>query len=96
MKIKFLKQIILVAGIATTTVSCSSDFVDTEFGQSVEQAPLKSATEVESFVRGIYTSMRSSTYYGRDFSVYAEVRSDEMFSNGYAGYFNSVSNYTMT
>lgn len=96
MTTKFFKHIILATGIATATVSCSSDFVETEFEQSVVAGPLTTSNEVDSFVRGIYTSMRSSTYYGRDFLVYAEVRSDEMFTNGYAGYFNSVANYTMT
>ena len=96
MTTKFLKQIILATGIATATVSCSSDFVDTEFEQSVVAGPLTSSNEVESFVRGIYTSMRSTAYYGRDYIVFAEVRSDEMYTNGYAGYYNSVANYTMT
>lgn len=96
MTTKFLKQIILATGIVSATVSCSSDFVETEFEQSVVAGPLTTSNEVESFVRGMYTSMRSSTYYGRDFLVFAEVRSDEMFTNGYAGYFNSVANYTMT
>ncbi len=96
MKIKYLKQIFLIAGLSAATLSCSDDFVETEFGQSVEQAPLTSLNEVESFARGMYASMRSKTYYGRDYSVFAEVRSDEMYSNLYAGYFNSVYNYTMT
>ncbi len=38
MKIKYLKHILLIAGLSAATVSCSDDFVETEFGQSVEQA----------------------------------------------------------
>ncbi len=96
MKINIIKTAILAIGISATTLSCSDDFVETKFYQDVEQAPLKSLTEVESFERGMYTSMRASTYYGRDYGLYAEVRSDEMYSNGYAGYYNTVYNYTMT
>ncbi|WP_241773427.1 RagB/SusD family nutrient uptake outer membrane protein [Chryseobacterium sp. Leaf394] len=51
---------------------------------------------MEAFQRGMYVSMRSATYLGRDYTVYGEARSDEMYSNGYAGYFNTVYNYTMT
>lgn len=95
MKINILKAAILAIGLTTVAVSCSDDFVETKFHQDIEQAPLTSLTEVESFARGMYTSMRSPTYYGRDYGLYAEVRSDEMYSNGYAGYYNTVYNYTM-
>lgn len=78
-----------------SAASCSSDFVDREFQQSVIQSDLTSLQEVQSFVRGAYVSMRSSTYYGRDFLAYGEIRSDEMFSNGGSGYYNTVRQYTM-
>ena len=96
MKLNILKTILLTAGLSTAIVSCSEDFVETKFFQSVEQAPLTSLNEVESFERGMYTSMRSETYYGRDYTAFAEVRSDEMYSNLYAGYFTTVYNYQMT
>lgn len=96
MKINIIKTAILAIGISAATLSCSDDFVETKFYQDVEQAPLTSLTEVESFERGMYTSMRASTYYGRDYGLYAEVRSDEMYSNGYAGYYNTVYRYIMT
>ena len=90
------KIAILSLGIVNIVSSCSNDFVDREFEQSVIQSDLKSLQEVQSFVRGAYASMRASTYYGRDFTAYGEVRSDEMFSNGGSGYFQTVRTYTMT
>lgn len=78
-----------------TLSSCSNDFVDREFEQSVIQTDLSTVQEVQSFVRGAYVSMRASTYYGRDFTAYGEVRSDEMASNGASGYFNTVRQYTI-
>ncbi|MDR2235923.1 MAG: RagB/SusD family nutrient uptake outer membrane protein [Chryseobacterium sp.] len=96
MKINFLKAAVVAVGVSMTTVSCSNDFVETKFYQDVEQAPLTSLNEVESFARGMYTSMRAPAYYGRDYGLFAEVRSDEMYSTGAAGYYNTVSNYTMT
>ncbi|WP_312075206.1 RagB/SusD family nutrient uptake outer membrane protein [Chryseobacterium sp.] len=86
----------MAVAVSTAVASCSEDFVETKFYQQVEQGPLTSLTEVEAFQRGMYVSMRSSTYLGRDYTVYGEARSDEMYSNGYAGYFNTVYNYSMT
>ena len=39
--------------------------------------------------------MRSASYYGCDFPMIAEIRSDNMFSNNASGYYNTVSNYSM-
>lgn len=85
----------ITAGVAVASVSCSDSFVDREFEQSVIQSDLTTVNEIKSFVRGAYSSMRASTYYGRDFLAYAEVRSDEMYSNTASGYFLNVQNYTM-
>jgi hypothetical protein len=96
MKLNIIKTVLLAVSVSTAIVSCSEDFVETKFYQDVEAGPLTSLNEVAAFQRGMYTSMRAVTYYGRDYTVYGETRSDEMYSNGYAGYFNTVHNYTMT
>ena len=93
---KNIKQTLFLLALSLTGVSCSEDFVKTEFYQSVEQSPLTSSNEVLAAVRGIYTSMRGSSYLGRDYIAYAEIRSDEMQSNGRGGYFNSVRRYNMS
>ena len=93
---KNIKQTLFLLALSLTGVSCSEDFVKTEFYQSVEQSPLTSSNEVLAAVRGIYTSMRSKNYLGRDYIAYAEIRSDEMQSNGRGGYFNSVRRYNMS
>lgn len=80
--------------VGLSTVSCSDDFVERQFFQEVEQAPLTSTQEMQSFVRGIYTSMRNTSYYGADFLAYAEVRSDEMLSTLQGGYYTNVYNYS--
>lgn len=92
---KIIKIGLLSLGIVATTVACSDDFVEREFYQDVEQAPLKTINEVQAFVRGIYTSMRATAYYGADFLAFAEVRSDEMYSTLSGGYYQNVYNYTM-
>lgn len=92
---KIFKIGILSATIALTSVSCSDNFVETEFQQNVTQGPLTTASEVQSFVRGIYASMRATSYYGADFLAYGEIRSDEMYSTLQGGYYTSVYNYNM-
>lgn len=95
MRKNILKYTIACLSIGLTMASCSRDFVETEFFQSVEQRPLVSIEELESSVRGQYNAMRSASYYGCDFPMIAEIRSDNMFSNNASGYYNTVSNYSM-
>lgn len=92
---KIIKIGLLSVSLIGATVSCSEDFVEREFYQDVEQAPLKTINEVQAFVRGIYTSMRATAYYGADFLAYGEVRSDEMYSTLQGGYYQNVYNYSM-
>ncbi|MYZ58674.1 RagB/SusD family nutrient uptake outer membrane protein [Elizabethkingia anophelis] len=86
---------IFSAVIGAVSVSCSNDFVEREFFQEEEQAPLTTVNQIQAFINGCYASMRSATYYGSDFMAYGEVRSDEMYSNLSAGYYQNVMNYTM-
>lgn len=95
MKKRLFSIAIFSASLFTLTTSCSDDFVETEFNEAIIQSDLKSSDEVQAFVRGIYSSMRSPNYYGADYLGYGEVRSDEMFSNTAGGYFLNVQNYTM-
>ncbi|GAA5093252.1 hypothetical protein GCM10023210_23450 [Chryseobacterium ginsengisoli] len=92
---KIIKIGLLSIGVIATSISCSDDFVDREFFQEVQQAPLKTENEMQAFVRGGYDCLRSSNYYGADFLAYGEVRSDEMISNLAGGYYQNVMNYTM-
>lgn len=92
---KIIKIGILSLAMAVTATSCSDDFVEREFFQEVEQAPLTTLNEMQAFIKGGYVSMRTNTYYGADFLAYGEVRSDEMISNLAGGYYQNVMNYTM-
>lgn len=95
MKKRLFTIALLSATVLSFNVSCSDDFVEREFYQNVEQAPLTNLQEMQAFIRGALSSMRSSTYYGADFLAYGEVRSDNMYSNLSGGYYQNVQNYTM-
>lgn len=89
----------MLAVLSTAALtSCSDDFIETEFYQQVQQGPLNTIEELDSFVKGQYVSMRNASYYGCDFLMIGEVRSNNMYSdfaNG-AGYYQTVASYSMT
>lgn len=95
---KYIFRYGILAVLSLTAVtSCSEDFIESEFFQSVPQAPLNTIEELETFVKGQYVSMRSASYYGCDFLMIGEVRSNGMYSdfaNG-AGYYQTVASYSM-
>lgn len=96
MKFRNIKTGVLALSIAVTSVSCSRDFTETVFNESEIASSWKSVGQMHSFVLGALVDMRSQYYYGKDFSIFAEVRSDHMFSNGNSAYYNTVANYEMT
>lgn len=96
MKYLNIKTGVLALSLALTSVSCSRDFTETVFNESEIASSWKSVGQMHSFVLGALVDMRSQYYYGKDFSIYAEVRSDHMFSNGNSAYYNTVANYEMT
>ena len=96
---KYLLKYGMLAVLSTTALtSCSNDFIETEFFQQVQQGPLNTIEELDAFVKGQYLSMRSASYYGCDFLMIGELRSNNMYSdfaNG-AGYYQTVASYSMT
>lgn len=95
MKLNKIKIVVLAITLALVTASCSNDFTETVFNQDEIAGDWKSVDQMHSFVLGAYVDMRQEEYYGKDFQLFAEVRSDEMFSNGAAGYYLTVYNYNM-
>lgn len=92
---KYLIAFSLIALGATAVTSCSEDFIETQFNESKPQEDIKTVEELQSFVFGAYGTMRNASYYGCDFVLIPELRSDAMYSNNRSGYYSTVSNYTM-
>ena len=93
---KYITRTAFVLLGAVTLTSCSDEFLDTEFSNSEEQAPITTVEKLQSFVYGNYSTMRDLNYYGNYFITTSEVRSDEMYSNNRSGYHTTIMNYTMT
>jgi starch-binding outer membrane protein, SusD/RagB family len=72
----------------TFLASCSKDFLEPEVTTSKDvETNVNTAEDLDGIILGAYDRMNAATYLGRDYIVYAEVRSDNAFSNGNSGRF---------
>lgn len=68
--------------------SCSEDFLEPEVTTSKDvETNVNTSEDLDGIILGAYDRMNASTYLGRDYIVFAEVRSDNAFSNGNSGRF---------
>lgn len=86
---KFYGMILLVAVVAAGT-SCSTEDLNPTLEQSKESAnAIQSVGDMEGLLKGAYNRMSLSGYYGRDYLVTNEVRTENVFSNGNSGRFST-------
>ncbi len=80
---------IAIALLTGITTSCNKEALDPTLAQSKEATPesITKIEDVKGLVYGAYNRMTGSGYYGRDFIIWGEVRSDNCFSNGSSGRF---------
>jgi len=70
--------------------SCNTDDLDPSLEQSKSvEGSIKTISDVEGIIKGAYNVFTGSGYYGRDFIINGEVRSDNCFSNGNSGRFTT-------
>lgn len=74
-------------------ISCSEDALEPELStvRDVGDNPISTETDVMYLVNGMYKKLRSSSYYGRDFIIFNEARTDNAYSVGYSNRFVTVS-----
>lgn len=88
-----MRKTILIIIVAVTGLlfSCSKDVLEPTLEQEkTVETSIRTAEDLEGVLYGAYNRMTSSSYYGRDFIIYGEVRSDNCFSNGNSGRFVTV------
>ncbi len=85
-KLIIFLTIVLLAGVYT---SCKKEALDPTLAQAKEATPesIRLAEDVKGLLYGAFNRMTTSGYYGRDFIIWGEVRSDNCFSNGSSGRF---------
>ncbi len=85
---KIIYTLFTIALLVGVLSSCSKEALDPSLAQvkSVDVS-IKSVEDVKGILNGAYNTMTGSGYYGRDFIIWGEVRSDNCFSNGNSGRF---------
>lgn len=75
-------MIVLVAGL----FSCSKSSLNPTLAQQ-KLMEIKTVNDLQGLLNGALDDMTYYTYYGRDYIIFGEVRSDNCFSNGNSGRF---------
>ena len=81
---KIVYSALVVLSIVGVT-SCSRDFTETQFFQEEQAAPITTAEQLESFVRGTYLKMRATNYLGNKYRATGQIHTDETYSTIYSG-----------
>jgi len=87
---------IVFAGLISFT-SCNTDDLDpaTEQNKPVEGG-ITTVNNIYGLLKGAYSAMTPSGYYGRDLIANNEVRTDNCFSNGNSGRFTTPASFSYT
>lgn len=82
-----LMYILLIAGSVAVS-SCTTEDLNPTLAQEKEASEaFKSVQDLQALLKGMYSEMTSSAYYGRDYIVTAEVRTPNTWANGNSGRF---------
>lgn len=80
-----------------TIVSCSTEDLDPTLAQQkVVEGSITKDTDMFSVLKGGLNRFTGSTYYGRDFIINGEIRTDNTFANGSSGRFQTQNFYDYT
>ncbi|MEH6408533.1 MAG: RagB/SusD family nutrient uptake outer membrane protein, partial [Leeuwenhoekiella sp.] len=94
-KINIKYTVILIGLFSMLISSCTTDDLDpsTEQNKPVEGG-ITTVSNVYGLLKGAYSSLTASGYYGRDYIIDNEVRTDNAFSNGNSGRFTTEASLT--
>lgn len=89
------KKIALFGFFSLLLSACTTEDLDpsTEQNKPVDGG-ITSVTNVYGLLKGAYSTLTGADYYGRDYIINNEVRSDDAFSNGNSGRFTTEASLT--
>lgn len=91
--IQFLLGLIFITFISLT--SCSTDDLEPSLEQNKSvEGSIVDVSNLYGIMKGAYSIMTASGYYGRDYIINGEVRSDNCFSNANSGRFTTEAGFT--
>ena len=91
---KIVYSALVVLSIVGVT-SCSRDFTETQFFQEEQAAPITTAEQLESFVRGTYLKMRATNYLGNKYRATGQIHTDETYSTTFSGRNTDFATYSL-
>ena len=92
-KIKFIYALVFI--FAFTLISCNTDDLDPSLEQNKSvEGSITDVDNLYGILKGAYSRMTASGYYGRDIIINNEVRTDNCFSNGNSGRFTTQASLT--
>ncbi|MEY1639681.1 RagB/SusD family nutrient uptake outer membrane protein [Tenuifilum osseticum] len=84
MKKKIL--ILTVFALSFSMFSCTENDLEPTLAQNKDvETSIKTVEDLRGVLNGMYNRITTTPYYGRDFIVYGEVRSDNCYANGNSG-----------
>ncbi|CAM1348924.1 RagB/SusD family nutrient uptake outer membrane protein [Tenacibaculum halocynthiae] len=95
---KNIKYLIGALFVSTTIlVGCGTENLNPALEQDkIVEGSIKTDAELAGVLANAYDRMTASSYYGRDYIIYGEVRTDNVFANGNSGRFQTPATYTQT
>jgi len=95
---KIVLSILSVAVFTSTIVSCSSDSLEPSLEQSRDfnLNPPTTLSDLQLLANGMYKRMVAVAYYGRDYIIFNEARTDNAYSTGASNRFLNVSQTAVT
>ena len=89
-----LVYFIALVGVSLFTGCVTSDLDPTLAQDKDVEGSINTPEDLYGILKGAYNRMSSSSYYGRDYIINNEVRTDNTFANGNSGRFQTVANFS--
>jgi len=88
----YTTKLMLVAVLAFA--SCTTEDLDPTLAQDKPvEGSINTDQDLYGIAKGMYNRMTSSSYYGRDFIINSEVRTDNVFANSNSGRFTTTASF---
>ena len=92
-KINYIYTLVFIGFISFT--SCNTDDLDPSLEQNKSvEGSITDVSNLYGIIKGSYDALTEAGYYGRDYIVTNEVRTDNCFSNGNSGRFTTQANFS--
>ena len=81
---KFIYKVGFLTLVTISIVSCTKDSLEPELStdRDITNEPISTLTDLEHLANGMYKRMRAAAYYGRDYIIFNEARTDNAYSMG--------------